>query len=79
MIPMRGARRDYQLASVEHRPARVASLGAVFDLGEHWRCQCGVEHSFGMYAAAHWQLELVHTCACDRERTFEAGMVISCD
>ena len=33
MIPMRGARRDYQLASVEHRPARVASLGAVFDLG----------------------------------------------
>jgi len=61
------------------QPARVACDGAEFDMTERWRCQCGVEHIFGMYAAAHWQDELTHMCDCERERTFEGGVVISCD
>ena len=67
------------LESVVHRPARMGSLGATFELGERWRCQCGDEHVFGPYAAAHWDFELVHICECERERTFLAGEVISCD
>jgi hypothetical protein len=56
--------------------ARLANRGQVFKLGEQWRCGCGLEHSFGVYAAAHWQDVLEHKCECGVARAFRAGKVI---
>lgn len=37
-------------------------------------CECGKFHKFGMYVAAHWDLELTHTCdECGRQHRIVCG------
>lgn len=62
--------------STTHMPAIVAEIGKVFGLDDIWRCQCGREHKFGGYAAAHWDEPLMHKCDCGASRTFFSGEVI---
>lgn len=62
--------------STTHTPARVAEAGEVFGVTDIWRCQCGREHRFGAYAAAHWDVALEHKCRCGASRTFKRGRVI---
>ena len=64
------------MKSTVHNPARVARMREQFSLGEVWRCGCGEEHSFGAYAAAHWSINLSHTCSCHMVRTFRQGLVV---
>jgi hypothetical protein len=54
---------------------KLAEVGAYFALGDVWRCDCGLEHNFGAYAAAHWDESLLHTCGCGTNRTFKRGKV----
>lgn len=55
---------------------RVAEKNAKFEVGEKWRCQCGKEHEFGAWVAAHWNEALTHTCSCGRARTWRSGLVL---
>lgn len=58
--------------------ARDAAEDARFDIGEKWRCpDCGREHSFGAYAAAHWHLEMTHGCTCGAKTVWRNGRVTS--
>lgn len=40
---------------------------------DKWVCVCGEEHGIGAYAAAHWHLELYHTCKCGITRILHNG------
>ena len=58
-------------------PPPVASVGKVYKLDETWHCGCGLIHSFGAYAAGHWDEPLEHNCKCGAVRVFENGEVLS--
>lgn len=60
-----------------HEPVKIAEIGATFEIGDPWRCQCGREHKWSAYAAAHWDAELVHTCECGATHEFLSGEVIA--
>ena len=72
-LPQKGARGPAAI----HEPARLAKVGERFDAGDTWRCGCGREHRFGAYAAAHWHIELGHTCPCGAKRDFRGGVVLA--
>lgn len=39
-------------------------------------CKCGEEHVFGVWVAAHWDMELLHTCPkCGRQSKVCQGTV----
>lgn len=58
-------------------PARLADRGVEFQLGERWRCGCGIESGFGPWPAGHWSEDLIHVCpSCRAKRTFRSGKVI---
>ena len=41
-------------------------------------CFCGEWHEADAYAAAHWHIELVHTCSnCNRVNTICEGQVVT--
>jgi len=65
------------LTSKVHEPARLAVIGETFEIDEVWRCQCGREHRWGAYVAAHWDAELVHECECGATHEFISGEVIA--
>jgi hypothetical protein len=46
-----------------------------------YTCPCGTFHEAGVWGAAHWHIELIHTCqSCGRVNTIESGEVLeSCD
>lgn len=50
---------------------RVVKLSDKF-----WSCECGKEHTFGAYVAAHWNESLIHTCDCGRKHELTAGRLI---
>jgi hypothetical protein len=54
---------------------KLAEVGATFTISALWRCDCGREHDFGPYAAAHWSETLGHKCKCGTERSFKRGTV----
>lgn len=55
----------------------IANPGAIFDINDQWKCQCGEVHRFGAYVAAHWNEALTHTCKpCGQKRTFHSGRVL---
>lgn len=54
---------------------RVADKGAVFAVSDTWACSCGEEHTFGAYAASHWDEKLTHRCTCGIVRDFRRGRV----
>ena len=36
-------------------------------------CECGKRHPFDAYVYAHWDVLLVHTCACGRQHDVLRG------
>jgi hypothetical protein len=54
---------------------KFAIKGVIFKVSDKWKCTCGTEHKFGIYAAAHWSEHLTHNCDCGIERTFNSGRV----
>lgn len=64
-------------AAAEIEETTLASVGTKFDVNDHWKCDCGEEHGFGPWAAAHWYEGIVHTCSnCNTRRDFEDGEVL---
>lgn len=63
------------MTSSHTHPPIVAALRLTFSLTEEWACQCGAKHSFGHWAAAHWDEGFVHDCDCGLRHTFVAGRV----
>jgi hypothetical protein len=55
--------------------AYVAALRTTFRANEAWRCQCGKVHTFGVWAAAHWDVVLTHNCDCGLQHDFKSGRV----
>ena len=50
--------------------------GIYLRVGNSWRCECGKEHPVGAYAAAHWEIELVHVCECGRQHVLQNGWLV---
>lgn len=43
-------------------------------LPKSYLCPCGVEHEFGLWVYAHWDILLTHECdSCNRINLIEAG------
>ena len=42
---------------------------------EKWKCECGKQHEFGVYTAAHWDIALTHSCECGRGHTMQSGRI----
>lgn len=43
-----------------------------------YTCPCGTGHPAGVWAAAHWFEELLHTCErCGRQNAIQHGHVLS--
>ena len=54
-------------------PRNLNTQRATLEKG--WDCECGTHHEFGAYAAAHWTVEIVHTCDCGRKHAMKRGVV----
>ncbi len=55
---------------------KVTYQGRRHELGDTWKCECGVEQKLGgFYLAAHWHEALIHTCACGRRHQIENGCI----
>ena len=54
---------------------KLAAPGSVIAVepSDWWECPCGVKESPGMWASAHWDFELIHTCDCGIVRTLCGG------
>lgn len=48
----------------------------VYNLGDTWICECKKEHKLdGGYVAAHWDIELIHTCTCGLKHSIKSGKI----
>lgn len=44
--------------------------------GDSWHCTwCGQLHTTGVFVAAHWDEELIHTCECDATHVLRNGVI----
>lgn len=48
---------------------------AMRDSNKGFTCECGKEHAFGLYVAAHWNERMEHTCECGRHHEVFRGYV----
>lgn len=48
----------------------------IYDLGDTWVCECRKKHVLDdAYLAAHWDIELIHTCTCGLKHTIKSGEI----
>ena len=63
----------------KRRRGQSASKATVrhITVSSDWKCECGKKHVIGVYAAAHWDEELVHTCqGCHRQHSLQSGKLV---
>ena len=60
----------------KRRKGQSASKAIVrhITVNSDWKCECGKKHVVGVYAAAHWDEYLIHTCqGCHRQHSLQSG------
>lgn len=49
-------------------------------LPRSWKCDCGAEHEFGMWYAAHSREHVTHTCTeCKRKHRLFDYLLLDCE
>lgn len=46
------------------------------EVAKGYTCACGKFHKFNGYVYAHWNIQLVHACACGRENKIKNGVAV---
>jgi hypothetical protein len=41
-----------------------------------YTCKCGRQNEFGVWVAAHWNDQVVHSCDCGRKNSILRGRVV---
>jgi hypothetical protein len=55
----------------------VGQIGAKMEeVAKGYTCACGKFHKFNGYVYAHWNIQLVHACACGRENKIKNGVAV---